>query len=48
MNPFIDIARPITESMVCWPGKKPPDENISRGDHCNASFWKLGAHTGTP
>lgn len=51
MNHFIDITRPIAESMVCWPGKKPPEcsweKNISDGDHCNASSWNLGAHTGT-
>ena len=51
MTHFIDITRPLTENLISWPGRLPPehhwDKRIAQGDHCNASFWKMSAHSGT-
>jgi arylformamidase len=48
---YIDITRPVTSDMVSWPGRLPPEHSwektIARGHHCNASFWKMSAHSGT-
>jgi len=42
---------PLDESMLCWPGRKPPvrrvEKRISNGDRYNASSWELSAHSGT-
>ena len=51
MTRFIDITRPMDESLVTWPGRSPPEQRwekrIAAGDHCNASSWRMSAHTGT-
>ena len=51
MTHFIDITRPVTKNLISWPGRLPPehhwDKSIAQGDHCNASFWKMSAHSGT-
>jgi arylformamidase len=51
MRQWIDITRPMNDRMNCWPGRTPPvrtwDKSIAGGDHCNASSWRLSAHTGT-
>jgi arylformamidase len=51
MTGWIDISRPVDDSLVRWPGRQPPEHSwtrrLERGDHCNASFWHLHAHTGT-
>jgi arylformamidase len=51
MTHFINITRPVDESLVVWPGRSPPEQRwekrIADGDHCNASFWRMSAHTGT-
>jgi len=48
---YIDITRPVDDELVCWPGRPPPEHSwekrIARGDHCNASYWRMSAHTGT-
>ena len=51
MSGYIDITRPVNESLTAWPGRAPPRhrwvQRIASGDHCNASFWELSAHSGT-
>jgi len=51
VSKWIDITRPIGDSMLCWPGRRPPDhlweKQLMNGDHCNVSRWTLNAHTGT-
>jgi len=51
MNSWIDITRPIDETLVLWPGRARPrhrwEQRIAEGAHCNASFWELSAHSGT-
>jgi len=51
MTAWIDISRAVDEALVRWPGRQPPEHSwtrrLERGDHCNASFWHLHAHTGT-
>jgi arylformamidase len=51
MTHYIDITRPVTNDMISWPGRTPPEhsweKNIDQGHHCNASFWKMSAHSGT-
>lgn len=51
MSDFIDITRPVDASLVSWPGRLPPEsrweKRLEEGDHCNASSWRMSAHTGT-
>ena len=51
MSGWIDITRPIDETLVTWPGRARPqrrwEKRIAEGQHCNASFWELSAHSGT-
>ncbi len=51
MSGWIDITRPMDESLVTWPGRPRPkrrwEKRISNGHHCNVSFWELSAHSGT-
>jgi arylformamidase len=51
MTQIIDITQPVTSDMVCWPGRQPPEhmweKSIADGNHCNASLWKMSAHSGT-
>ena len=51
MTRHIDITRRVDHTLICWPGRTPPEpeweKRIERGDHCNVSAWRLGAHTGT-
>jgi len=51
LSEYIDITRPVTSDMVSWPGRMPPEhtweKTISQGHHCNVSFWKMSAHSGT-
>lgn len=51
MSHWIDITRPMGDSMLCWPGRQPPEfsweQRLEDGDHCNVSKWTLNAHTGT-
>jgi arylformamidase len=51
MTRYVDITRRVDSTMICWPGHVPPEaewrKRIERGDYCNASFWRLSAHTGT-
>ena len=48
---WIDITRPIDETLVTWRGRARPEQSwekqIAAGDHCNASRWELSAHSGT-
>lgn len=51
MTRYIDITRRVDPTLICWPGHVLPEtewkKRIERGDHCNASSWRLSAHTGT-
>lgn len=51
MSGWLDISQPISESMVCWPGRVPPErrweKRLTEGHHCNVSSWNIGAHSGT-
>ena len=51
MSHWIDITRPMNDSILCWPGRQPPDfswvKRLDEGHHCNVSTWALNAHTGT-
>lgn len=51
MTRYIDITRRVDPTLICWPGHVLPEaewrKRIERGDHCNASFWRISAHTGT-
>jgi arylformamidase len=51
MNPWIDISRPVDDTLVTWPGHSRPQhqwqKSLAAGDHCNLSHWQLSAHSGT-
>lgn len=51
MSEWIDITRPMDDTLVMWPGRAHParrwQKRIADGAHCNASFWELSAHSGT-
>ena len=51
MNDWIDITRPIDETLVNWPGRKGPQQTwerrIETGHHCNVSAWQINSHCGT-
>ncbi len=51
MMRYIDVTRRVDPTLICWPGHALPEadwgKRIQRGDHCNASSWRLSAHTGT-
>ena len=51
MNAWLDITRPIDDTLITWPGRTRParrwEKQIAAGDHCNVSFWELSAHSGT-
>ncbi|HYV28691.1 MAG TPA: cyclase family protein [Candidatus Eisenbacteria bacterium] len=51
MSQWIDITRPMDESLITWPGRAQPklswEKRLGSGGHCNVSFWELSAHSGT-
>ena len=51
MSSWIDITRPMDETLVTWPGRVRPhhrwEKRIADGAHCNVSFWEMSAHSGT-
>lgn len=51
MSRWIDITRPMDDTLVTWPGRERPklrwEKRIAAGHHCNVSFWELSAHSGT-
>lgn len=51
MSRWIDITRPMDETLVTWPGRARPllrwEKRIATGNPCNVSFWQLSAHSGT-
>jgi arylformamidase len=51
MTRFMDITRPLDETLVLWPGRRPPEHHwerrIADGHHCNASVWQMNVHSGT-
>lgn len=51
MKEWIDITRPVDESLVTWPGVAAPArrwvKRIAAGHHCNASSWEMTPHAGT-
>jgi arylformamidase len=51
MTRYIDITRPVDETLVLWPGRRPPEHRwerrIADGHHCNTSVWQMNAHSGT-
>jgi arylformamidase len=51
MSQWIDVTRPIDESLITWPGRSRPEHSWNRriadGGHCNASSWQMSAHSGT-
>jgi len=51
MSRWIDISRSVDDNLLSWPGRAPPvrrmEKRMSRGDHCNASYWDMSAHAGT-
>jgi arylformamidase len=50
-NEWIDISVPLRSGMVHWPGDPAVEISLAlsmeRGDPCNVSQLKMGAHTGT-
>ena len=51
MSTWIDITRPVDETLVTWSGRSRPlhrwEKRLTAGDHCNVSFWQMSAHSGT-
>ncbi len=51
MSDWIDITRPMDDTLVMWPGRARPvrrwEKRITDGAHCNVSFWEMSAHSGT-
>ena len=51
MSEWIDITRPVDETLVAWPGRSRParrwEKSLAAGDHCNVSSWEWNAHSGT-
>ncbi len=51
MTSYIDITLPVTDKLVCWSDRTPPEHRWERridlGEHCNTSFWGMSAHAGT-
>ena len=51
MRKWTDITRSIDDSLITWAGRVPPqhrwEKSLRSGDHCNASFWQMSAHSGT-
>lgn len=48
---LIDISVPISAALAVWPGDPPVAleraSSIDRGDECNVTMIRMGAHTGT-
>jgi arylformamidase len=51
VSEWIDITRPVDETLVTWPGRSRParrwEKSLAAGDHCNVSSWEWNAHSGT-
>jgi len=51
VSAWIDITRPVDETLVTWPGRSRPvrrwEKSLAAGDHCNVSAWEWNAHSGT-
>ena len=51
MSSWLDITRPLDDTLAPWPGRARPrhrwDRRLAAGDHCNVSFWEISAHAGT-
>lgn len=51
MSEWIDITRPVDETLITWPGRSRPtrqwEKSLAAGDHCNVSSWEWNAHSGT-
>jgi arylformamidase len=51
MSDWIDLTRPMDETLVTWPGRPRPklrwEKSVKAGAYCNSSFWEMSAHSGT-
>jgi arylformamidase len=51
MTRFVDITRPVDETLALWPGRRRPghrwEKRIADDHHCNTSVWEMNAHSGT-
>ena len=51
MRQWIDVTRPMDETLVTWIGRARPqlewEKQTGSGSHCNVSFWHMSAHSGT-
>jgi arylformamidase len=51
LSEWIDITRPMDDTLVTWQGRARPqrrwEKRIADGAHCNVSIWELSAHSGT-